>query len=96
MRRTLLLNATFEPLCVVSLRRAVVLVLKGKAEIVARDVAELHSARLNVPVPVGDPARPLRAGARTGAGCRCPAGPSSPATSTAASTATGRPRTSTT
>ena len=28
MRRTLLLNATFEPLCVVSLRRAVVLVLK--------------------------------------------------------------------
>ena len=51
MRRTLLLNATFEPLCVVSLRRAVVLVLKGKAEIVARDVAELHSARMNVPCP---------------------------------------------
>jgi 5-methylcytosine-specific restriction endonuclease McrA len=51
VRRTLLLNATFEPLCVVSLRRAVVLVLKGKAEIVARDVAELHSARLNVPCP---------------------------------------------
>jgi 5-methylcytosine-specific restriction endonuclease McrA len=51
VRRTLLLNATFEPLCVVTLRRAVVLVLKGKAEIVARDVAELHSARLNVPCP---------------------------------------------
>ena len=51
MRRTLLLNATFEPLCVVSLRRAVVLVLKDKAEIVARDVAELHSARLAVPCP---------------------------------------------
>jgi 5-methylcytosine-specific restriction endonuclease McrA len=51
VRRTLLLNATFEPLCVVSLRRAVVLVLKGKAEIVARDVAEIHSARLNVPCP---------------------------------------------
>ena len=51
MRRTLLLNATFEPLCVVSLRRAVVLVLKDKAEIVARDVAELHSARMNVPCP---------------------------------------------
>ena len=51
MRRTLLLNATFEPLCVVTLRRAVVLVLKGKAEIVARDVAEIHSARLNVPCP---------------------------------------------
>jgi 5-methylcytosine-specific restriction endonuclease McrA len=51
VRRTLLLNATFEPLCVVALRRAVVLVLKGKAEIVSRDVAELHSARLNVPCP---------------------------------------------
>jgi len=51
VRRTLLLNATFEPLCVVSLRRAVVLVLKGKAEIVARDVAEIHSARMNVPCP---------------------------------------------
>jgi 5-methylcytosine-specific restriction endonuclease McrA len=51
VRRTLLLNATFEPLCVVSLRRAVVLVLKDKAEIVARDVAELRSARLSVPCP---------------------------------------------
>ena len=51
MRRTLLLNATFEPLCVVTLRRAVVLVLKDKAEIVARDVAELHSVRLSVPCP---------------------------------------------
>jgi 5-methylcytosine-specific restriction endonuclease McrA len=51
VRRTLLLNATFEPLCVVSLRRAVVLVLKEKAEIVARDVAELHSARIAMPCP---------------------------------------------
>lgn len=51
MRRTLLLNATFEPLCVVALRRAVVLVLKGKAEIVSRDVGELHSARLTLPSP---------------------------------------------
>jgi 5-methylcytosine-specific restriction endonuclease McrA len=51
VRRTLLLNATFEPLCVVSLRRAVVLVLKDKAEIVTRDVAELHSARLSLPCP---------------------------------------------
>lgn len=51
MRRTLLLNATFEPLCVVALRRAVVLVLKGKAEIVCRDTGELHAARLTVPSP---------------------------------------------
>ena len=34
MARSLLLNASFEPLCVVSSRRAVVLVLKEKAEIV--------------------------------------------------------------
>lgn len=32
--RVLLLNATFEPLCFVSLNRAIVLVLKNKAEII--------------------------------------------------------------
>jgi len=37
--RALLLNASFEPLCVVPMRRAVVLVLKEKAEIVARNGA---------------------------------------------------------
>ena len=41
MARSLLLNASFEPLCVVSSRRAVVLVLKEKAEIVHRNGAEL-------------------------------------------------------
>ena len=45
MGRALLLNASFEPLCVVPMRRAVVLVLKEKAEIVARNGAELHSER---------------------------------------------------
>ena len=49
--RALMLNASFEPLCVVSARRAVVLVLKEKAEIVARNGAELHSERMTVPVP---------------------------------------------
>jgi 5-methylcytosine-specific restriction endonuclease McrA len=49
--RTLLLNASFEPLCVVSIRRAVVLVLKEKAEVVERNGAELHSERAVVPVP---------------------------------------------
>ena len=63
MARALLLNASFEPLCVVSSRRAVVLVLKDKAEIVHRNGAEFRSERRSVPVPVGDPARPLRAGA---------------------------------
>jgi 5-methylcytosine-specific restriction endonuclease McrA len=49
--RALLLNASFEPLCVVSVRRAVVLVLKDKAEIVARNGAELHSERTVMAVP---------------------------------------------
>jgi 5-methylcytosine-specific restriction endonuclease McrA len=47
----LLLNASFDPLCVVSIRRAVVLVLKEKAEIVARNGSEWHSERVAVPVP---------------------------------------------
>ena len=51
MARALLLNASFEPLCVVSSRRAVVLVLKEKAEIVHRNGAEFRSERQNVPVP---------------------------------------------
>ncbi len=51
MARALLLNASFEPLCVVSSRRAVVLVLKDKAEIVHRNGAEFRSERRSVPVP---------------------------------------------
>lgn len=51
MGRALLLNASFEPLCVVTVRRAVVLVLKDKAEIVARNGAELHSERRVIAVP---------------------------------------------
>ncbi|HZP29417.1 MAG TPA: HNH endonuclease [Acidimicrobiia bacterium] len=51
MGRALLLNASFEPLCVVSERRAVVLVLKEKAEIVERNGAELRSERAVFAVP---------------------------------------------
>ena len=51
MARALLLNASFEPLCVVSSRRAVVLVLKDKAEIVHRNGAEFRSERRAIPVP---------------------------------------------
>ncbi len=51
MHRSLLLNATYEPLSVVSVRRAVVLVLKDKAEIVARNGATLRSATVAVPCP---------------------------------------------
>jgi 5-methylcytosine-specific restriction endonuclease McrA len=49
--RALLLNASFEPLCVVPMRRAVVLVLKDKAEIIARNGGELHSERAALPIP---------------------------------------------
>lgn len=51
MGRALVLNATFEPLCVVSIRRAVVLVLKQKAEVVHEDGGALHSERLSLPIP---------------------------------------------
>lgn len=46
-----MLNASFEPLCVVPIRRAVVLVLRDKAEIVARTDGELHAERLVLPAP---------------------------------------------
>jgi 5-methylcytosine-specific restriction endonuclease McrA len=49
--RSLLLNASYEPLCVLPARRAVVLVLKEKAEIVHRNGAEYRSERRVVPVP---------------------------------------------
>ena len=51
MGRSLLLNASFEPLCVVSARRAVVLVLKEKAEILERNGAEFRSEHTVIPAP---------------------------------------------
>ena len=48
----LLLNATYEPLCVVSVRRAAILVLSGKAVCVADGDGVLHSSRHQVPVPL--------------------------------------------
>lgn len=51
MMGALVLNATYEPLCVVSSRRAVVLVLGDKAEVVHDSGDRMHSARLTVPVP---------------------------------------------
>jgi 5-methylcytosine-specific restriction endonuclease McrA len=47
----LVLNATYEPLCVVPLRRAVVLVLAEKAVVVEAGESVLHSARLAMPAP---------------------------------------------
>lgn len=51
MGRALVLNATYEPLCVVSARRALVLVLKQKAELVHQDGGAYHSERLTIPIP---------------------------------------------
>ena len=49
---TLLLNATFEPLCVVSSRRAIVLVLAAKAETVDVTDDEVHAERVTLAVPI--------------------------------------------
>jgi 5-methylcytosine-specific restriction endonuclease McrA len=49
---TLLLNATYEPLCVVSSRRAIVLVLADKAVAVDSAPDVVHAERLSLAVPV--------------------------------------------
>ena len=52
MAHALVLNATYEPLCVVSGRRALVLVLAGKAVAVEAGDTVLHSERVAIRVPV--------------------------------------------
>ena len=52
MGSVLVLNATYEPISVVSVRRAVVLLLKEKAELVEAARAELHSVRETLPQPL--------------------------------------------
>src|SRR5690606_31332064 len=47
----LVLNATYEPLCVVPLRRAVILVLAEKATILEASPGMLHSEKLDLPAP---------------------------------------------
>lgn len=51
MGRALVLNATYEPLCVVPARRAVALVLRSKAEMVKGNGAVFRSEKLTVQVP---------------------------------------------
>lgn len=48
---TLLLNATYEPLCVVSSRRAVILILAAKAVAVQDSDQSLHSATTVIAIP---------------------------------------------
>jgi 5-methylcytosine-specific restriction endonuclease McrA len=51
MRSALVLNATYEPLSVVSARRAICLVLLEKADVVADDGTTIHSERLSISSP---------------------------------------------
>jgi 5-methylcytosine-specific restriction endonuclease McrA len=51
MGRSLVLNASFEPLAVVTARRAVVLVLKDKAQILETDGVVFHSERFQMEAP---------------------------------------------
>src|ERR1700736_2355750 len=50
--RVLVLNATFEPINVCTVRRAVVLLLKEKAELLERGLWELHSESSTLARPV--------------------------------------------
>ncbi|WP_278315489.1 HNH endonuclease [Lolliginicoccus levis] len=52
-RRVLLLNASFEPLTTVAARRAIILVLRGRAEILHPDASGIliHAASGTIPVP---------------------------------------------
>lgn len=52
MGEVLVLNATYEPLSIVSVKRAIVLLLKEKAELVEAAEARLRSENLSLPVPL--------------------------------------------
>ncbi len=51
MSRVLVLNATFEPIGVVPARRAVVLALAGKVDVLANTGEEITSERLRMSIP---------------------------------------------
>jgi 5-methylcytosine-specific restriction endonuclease McrA len=49
--RSLVLNASYQPLCVVPVRRAIVLALKGKAEVVHSNGVVFHSEHITMSSP---------------------------------------------
>ncbi len=67
-RRVLLLNSTYEPLTALPLRRAVIMVMCGKADVVHDDPSGpiIHSATRTIVVPSVIRLRNLRAGALSG------------------------------
>ena len=52
MRKVLVLNTTYEPLNVCTVRRALVLLLKGKAEVLEQSGSALHSERDAFEIPL--------------------------------------------
>ena len=68
-RRVLLLNSTYEPLTALPMRRAVIMLLCGKADVVHDDPAGpvIHSATRAIVVPSVIRLRSYRAGALPGA-----------------------------
>jgi 5-methylcytosine-specific restriction endonuclease McrA len=52
MHRVLVLNATYEPLSIISVQRAIVLLLKEKAELIEAAEERLHASRMSLPVPL--------------------------------------------
>lgn len=53
MGRVLVLNASFEPLSLISVQRAVVLLLREKAEAIETDVSrQLRAERISLPMPL--------------------------------------------
>ncbi|MEA2368633.1 MAG: hypothetical protein QOH38_1351, partial [Thermoleophilaceae bacterium] len=49
--RVLVLNASYEPINVCTIRRAVVLILKARAEVLERSERELHAENLTMARP---------------------------------------------
>ena len=52
VHRVLVLNATYEPLSIISVQRAIILLLKEKAELIEAAEERLHAARASLPVPL--------------------------------------------
>ena len=51
MEKTLLLNATYEPLRIISWRKAVTLVVLEKVEVIETYDRQIHSVSLSIPLP---------------------------------------------
>ena len=87
MARVLVLNATYEPINVCTLRRAAVLLLKEKAELLERREGAIHSEHMALDRPDVIRLSATSASRARPTGARSPAARCSPATPGPASTA---------